>query len=125
MPQSSSTPSTSLITTQQLQLESERMQEVVLLVDNLLRQEEITLGLIVDCIYDIGSVLLIDKKLNSPVLRGATVRVARVSKPLFRLLALRWIKKNCPELLAKWLYSKVLFDEEPKPAPQPNPDAPD
>lgn len=118
MPESSSTPST-LITAQQVQLESQRMQDVVLLVDNLLRQEETTLGLIVDCMYDIGSVRLIDKKLNLPFLRGATVRVARVSKPLFRMLALRWIKKNCPELLAKWLYSKVLFDEEPKPAPKP------
>ncbi|MBD1910637.1 MULTISPECIES: hypothetical protein [unclassified Leptolyngbya] len=122
MPESSSNPSTSLITTQQLQLESERMQEVVLLVDNMLRQEETTLGLIVDCMYDIGSVRLIDKKLNPPFLRGATVRVARVSKPLFRMLALRWIKKNCPELLAKWLYSKVLFQDEPKPVPQPAPE---
>lgn len=121
MPESSSNPST-LITAQQVQLESQRMQDVVLLVDNLLRQEETTLGLIVDCMYDIGSVRLIDKKLNLPFLKGATVRVARVSKPLFRMLALRWIKKNCPELLAKWLYSKVLFEEAPKPAPKPKPE---
>jgi len=110
------------VSPQQLQLESERMQEVVLLVDNLLRQEETILGLIVDCLYDIGSVRLIQQKLTVPFLQGPTRGVARVSKPLFRLLALRWIKKNCPELLAKWLYSKVIFEEEPAPQPEAKPE---
>jgi len=123
MQSSSPDKSTSPVDPQQLQLESERMQEVVLLVDNLLRQEETTLGLVVDCLYDIGSVRLIQKKLTSPFLQGPTKRVARVSKPLFRILALRWLKKNCPELLAKWLYSKVIFEEEEATQTTPQPEA--
>lgn len=94
------------------------MQEVVMLVDNLLRSEETTIGMIVDCLYDIGSVRLIDQKVEPQVLQDLTKPIARLSKPAFRMIALRWLKKNCPVLLANWLYSKVKFDKA-KPAPKP------
>ena len=121
MPQSS-TASPKLppgISAEQAQMESERMQDVVLLVEGLLRQEEATLGMIVECLYDIGSVRLIDKKLHSWPLNTISKSIAGFSKPVVRVVALRWLKKNCPELLANWLYSKVQFNEEPpRPAPK-------
>lgn len=36
-----------------------------------------------------------------------------MSKPAFRFFAMRWLKKNCPELITKWLYSKVAFQRSP------------
>lgn len=125
MPQSS-TASPKLppgISAEQAQMESERMQDVVLLVEGLLRQEEATLGMIVECLYDIGSVRLIDKKLQSRPLNSLSKSIAGFSKPVVRMVALRWLKKNCPELLANWLYSKVQFNEEPPP-PTPKVDTP-
>ena len=98
------------------------MQDVVLLVEGLLRQEEATLGMIVECLYDIGSVRLIDKKLQSRPLNTLSKSIAGFSKPVVRMVALRWLKKNCPELLANWLYSKVQFNEEPPPPPTPKVD---
>jgi hypothetical protein len=75
------------------QLEAERIQEVLILLTSLTAREEATIKLIIDCLYDIGAV-------NA---------IARTSKPLARILAWRWFKKNCPRLIVNWLYNKVRF----------------
>lgn len=93
--------------------EAERLRDVLILVEGLLRQEEATVGMIVDCLYDIGSVRIIDNKLPVPALKGASKSIAGFSKPVVRLIALRWLKKNCPALLTNWLYSKVQQVSEP------------
>jgi hypothetical protein len=87
------------------------MQDVVMLVDNLLRNEEATIGMIVDCLYDIGSVRLIHQKVELQLLQDITKPIAQLSKPAARAFALRWVKKNCPVLVTNWLYSKVKFDK--------------
>jgi len=35
--------------------------------------------------------------------------IARFSKPIFRIYALYWVKKNSPKLITNWLASKVKF----------------
>ncbi|MBE9101326.1 hypothetical protein [Vacuolonema iberomarrocanum] len=111
MPQKLSKPDLNKVSVEQARLESARMQDVVMLVDNLLRNEEATIGMIVDCLYDIGSVRLIHQKVEPPILQDVTKPIAQLSKPAVRAIALRWLKKNCPVLLANWLYSKVKFDK--------------
>jgi hypothetical protein len=34
-----------------------------------------------------------------------------LSKPVFRLFALRWFKKNCPHLITRWLFNQVRFEQ--------------
>jgi hypothetical protein len=90
-------------------IQAERMREVQLLLQNLTNTEEATIKLILDRIYDVGSVNLVDKKFSSHTLNSTMKLIARMSKPVFRALAWYWFKKNSPLLITNWLYSKVSF----------------
>ena len=90
--------------------EEEKMREVLLLLESLSYREEISIKLIIDCLYDMGSVNLINQKFRSRTLNGSLKLIARVSKPAFRIIAWRWYKNNCPQLIARWLYEKVAFE---------------
>ncbi|MBD2214907.1 hypothetical protein H6G64_33895 [Calothrix sp. FACHB-156] len=101
----------------QERLAAERMQDVKLLLQNLAHSEEATIKLIIDCLYDIGSVNLINQKLRSRILNRTVKSIARMSKPVFRIFAWHWFQKNCPQLIADWLKIKVAF-EDPTNLPQ-------
>ena len=89
------------------QAERERIETVALLLDNLLQREEATARSILDCLYDVGSVRLIEQKVPLKALRWPLKGVARYSKPIFRLWALRWLKKHCPWMITDWLFSQA------------------
>jgi hypothetical protein len=91
-------------------IQAERMREVQLLLQNLTNREETTIKLILDRIYDVGSANLVDKKFPSHTLNSTMKLIARMSKPVFRVLAWYWFKKNSSLLITNWLYSKVSFD---------------
>lgn len=90
---------------------AERMHDVKLLLQNLANNEEATIKLIVDCLYDVGSVNLINQKLRFRPLNRSLKLIARMSKPVFRTVAWYWFKNNCPQLITDWLQSKVTFEE--------------
>ena len=87
----------------------ERMRDVFLLLQQLLEREEVTLKLIIDCLYDVGSINLVNKKFNHQPLNSLMKAIATMSKPVVRIVALRWVKKNLPTLLTNWLKRKVSF----------------
>jgi hypothetical protein len=89
------------------QAELERIETVALLLDNLFHREEATARSILNCLYDVGSVRLIEQKVPLKALRWPLKGIARYSKPIFRLLALRWFKKNCPWMITDWLFSQA------------------
>ncbi|MHC5597202.1 MAG: hypothetical protein ACYTXC_14880 [Nostoc sp.] len=93
--------------------EAERMRDVLLLLQNLINSEEATVKLILDCLYDVGSVNLINQKLPLKPVNRLMKLIARMSKPVFRTLALNWFKKNCPKLITDWLHTKVSFENPP------------
>lgn len=95
----------------ELQAELERMQDVLLLLDNLSQREEATVKAILDCLYEVGSVRLINQKVTVKVLRGPLKGIARFTKPVFRLFAWRWFQKNCPRLITNWLFDQVSFTD--------------
>jgi hypothetical protein len=97
-------------------LEDERMQEILLLLDHLLKREEVTVKLILNCLYDIGSVRLVNQKLPGRPLNGMAKSILRLSKPVFRFYALRRLQRQGPPLIAKWLHRKVSF-KPPAPTP--------
>lgn len=98
------------------QKETEQMQNVLLLLNHLVENEETTLRLIIDCLYEVGSVNLINQKVTGDRQNRIARALAGMSKPAAKVLALAWFKKNCPELIVKWLHSKVSF--RPTPAPE-------
>ncbi|MBD2410459.1 hypothetical protein FACHB389_26610 [Nostoc calcicola FACHB-389] len=94
-------------------IEAERMHDVLLLLQNLINSEEATVKLILDCLYDVGSVNLINQKLPVQPVNRLIKLIARMSKPVFRTLAFNWFKKNCPQLIADWLHSQITFGTTP------------
>lgn len=99
--------------------EKERMHDVFLLLKNLSNREEVTIKLIIDSLYDIASVNLINKKFNSGPLRKVLKPISRMSKPAFRFFAWRWFLKNFPDLITKWLYRQVSFNTSKKKVQKP------
>lgn len=93
------------------QRERERMQDVLLLVQQLVASQETTFKLIIDCLYDMGSINFINKKIKSRSLGRLTKKIASTSKPVFRVIAFYWVKRNCPTLITNWLCGKVTFKE--------------
>lgn len=91
------------------QLEEERLQDVQLLLENLFLREEATLKIIVDCLYDVGSVNLINQKCQLRPLNRLMKWIAKLTKPSFHFFAVRWTKQNAPKLIADWLHSQVTF----------------
>ena len=91
------------------QREDERMRDIELLLESLFLREEVTLRLIADCLYDVGSVNLLNQRIHSRPLNRFMKVIARRSKPVFRFFMLRWSKKNCPHLITQWLHSQVDF----------------
>ncbi|MGP1383752.1 MAG: hypothetical protein ACTS2F_09350 [Thainema sp.] len=96
------------------QMKADRKQDVLLLLEHLAYNEQTTIRLILDCLYDIGATNLINENIRVRPLNRATRGVARISKPVFRAYALRWFQKNCPELIANWLFKKVEFTQKVK-----------
>ncbi|MEB3181938.1 MAG: hypothetical protein VKL59_23320 [Nostocaceae cyanobacterium] len=89
--------------------EAERIQNVLLLLQNLTNNQEATVKLILDCLYDIAYVNLINQKLRLRPLNRLTKYIARMSKPMFRVVAWYWFKRNGPQLITNWLHSQVIF----------------
>lgn len=89
--------------------QQERMRDVMLLLENLAVQEEATIKLIIDCLYDVGSINIINKKIPQSSTNKLMKWIAMVSKPIFRVIAWRWVKKNLPIKVTNWLSGKISF----------------
>lgn len=94
-------------TAAELRAEEKRLQDLFILLETMFLREETTVKLILDCLYDIGSVNFINKKVRTRPLNGIMKYIARLSKPVFRIVAWRWFMKNTPKLLVDWLHGKV------------------
>jgi hypothetical protein len=92
--------------------EQQLMQNTHLLLTNLAEREKATVRAILDGLYEVGSIHLINDKVSIKALRGPLKGIASFSKPVFKLFAWRWFKRNCPELITNWLYRQVRFDEK-------------
>ncbi|MGD1911813.1 MAG: hypothetical protein ACFB2X_13410 [Rivularia sp. (in: cyanobacteria)] len=92
--------------------EEEKIHDVLLLLENISYREETSIKLILDSLYDVASLNLINQRFRSRTLKGSLRLVARVSKPVFRIIAWRWYKKNCPQLIVNWLRKKVAFEPQ-------------
>lgn len=105
----SNEPVRDLTDAQEERMKAERMRDVRILLEHLANSQETTVKMILDCLYDIGATNWVNNKFRARPLNRTMKSVARMSKPVFRRLALRWFKRNCPQLIANWLYLQVKF----------------
>lgn len=97
---------------QKQQFEQAKMSDVLFLLDLMFTREETTVRLMIDCLYDVGAVNLIDQRVQRRWLNRIAKRTARLTKPVVRIVALRWFKRNCPTLITNWLYTKIKFEPQ-------------
>ena len=86
-----------------------KMDDVLLLLQSMVDREEETVKKILDCLYDVGHINIINKKFRSRPLNRLMKAIARMSKPIFRFAGFYWFKRNCPQLITDWLATKVSF----------------
>lgn len=91
----------------------ERMRDVTLLLQQIVEREETSLKLIIDCLIDVGSINYANAKLSNPPLNKMMKVLVGYIKPVARIVALGWLKKNLPDLLTAWLEGKVSFEPVP------------
>lgn len=91
----------------------ERMRDVTLLLQQIVEREETSLKLIIDCLIDVGSINYANAKLSNPPLNKMMKVLVGYIKPVARVVALGWLKKNLPDLLTAWLEGKVSFEPIP------------
>lgn len=89
------------------QLEADQKKNILLLIENLIEREEATFKMIIDCLYDVASVNLINKKFPIRPFNHIMRLIAKLSRPGFRFVAFYWIHKNTPKLITDWLLKKV------------------
>ncbi|MGP0128157.1 MAG: hypothetical protein ACTMUB_02460 [cyanobacterium endosymbiont of Rhopalodia musculus] len=89
------------------QLEAEQKKNILLLIENLIEREEATFKMIIDCLYDVGSVKLINKKFSICPFNQLMKLIAKFSRPGFRCIAFYWVHKNIPKLTTNWLLKKM------------------
>lgn len=92
--------------------DEERMRNIFLLLEHLFEREDTTVKLVLEYLYEVGSIRIIDKNIHMGCLNRSLKSVARMSKPVFKIAGLYWFQRNCPKLITDWLYSLVVFEDE-------------
>ncbi|MFM2311135.1 MAG: hypothetical protein RLZZ04_411 [Cyanobacteriota bacterium] len=87
----------------------ERMRDVTLLLQQIVEREEVALKLIIDSLIDVGSINYANNKIHKPTLNKIMKILVGYVKPVARMAALFWLKRNLPNLLTAWLEAKVSF----------------
>ncbi|MGK7931754.1 MAG: hypothetical protein AB4041_10015 [Microcystaceae cyanobacterium] len=95
--------------TQAKQIEDARRKEVQLILENLFEREEDTVKLVIDCLFDMGAVYVINRKIPTPIVNPLVKGVARVSRSGIRIIAFRYVMKKfvLSGFLTNFLFNKV------------------
>ncbi|BAQ61578.1 hypothetical protein GM3708_1984 [Geminocystis sp. NIES-3708] len=97
------------LTPEEKRFQEEKLRDIYLLLENLALNEEMTIKLIIDCLYDIGIINLINKKISNRSMNKLAKFLSGTPKPLVKIIAWQWVKKNLPSKVSNWLYNKVKF----------------
>lgn len=100
-------------TTEEKNREESRLHEITILLDQLFQREEATAKKIIECLYDIATVNLINTNIHFFPLNSLLKYISKFPKPLAKNLGLKlYIQPKCPTLITNWLYSLVEFKEK-------------
>lgn len=97
------------LTPEEKLFQQQRMRDVYLLLENLTLKEEATIKLIIDCLYDVGMINLINKKIPNRRLNKLAKLLVNTPKPILKIIGWRWVRKNLPNKVTNWLFNKVRF----------------
>ena len=86
-----------------------KRQDVQLLVTQLMKNEETTIKLILERLYDTATVNWIDQKVRFRTVRPGLKLAARCVKPAGRYFGYKWLVKKTPRLITGWLFRQVAF----------------
>jgi hypothetical protein len=93
-----------------MQAEQMHLYQVLILLESMVDREEATVKVILGHLYDIGSINLINRRVRIRPFNQLAKWIARLSRPIFKIIALRWFKRNSPRLITNWLHSQVKFE---------------
>lgn len=97
------------LTPEEKSFQEQRLRDIYLLLENITLQEETSIKLIIESLYDIGVINLINKKIPNGPLNNLAKFLSGTPKPLVKIIAWQWVKKNLPNKVSNWLYNKVKF----------------
>jgi hypothetical protein len=89
-------------------MKEDRIKDMLLLLENLFEREEATAKIIIDCLYDLGSVNLINNHIPQRPINKLLKAIAGLPKPAVKIVGLWWFKKNCPRLIVEWLVKDIV-----------------
>lgn len=100
-------------TTEEKNKEQDRLNEILILLQQLFQREEATAKRIIECLYDIGTVNFINKKVRLFPFNSLLKYLLKFPKPLAKILGLKlYLQPKCPQLITDWLYTLVEFKEK-------------
>lgn len=92
------------------ELEEQKLKEILLLLDQLFRREEVTAKSIVGCLYDIATINIINKYCPLWGINSTLKYLTRFPRPLAKSLGVKlYLQPKCPKLITDWLYTLVEF----------------
>lgn len=97
------------LTPEEKLFQQQRIRDIYLLLENLTLKEEATIKLIIDCLYDVGIINLINKKIHNRPLNRLAKLFVNTPKPILKIIAWRWAKKNLARRVTNWLHNRVKF----------------
>ena len=97
------------LTPEEKSFQQQRMRDVYLLLENLALKEEASIKMIIECLYDVGIINIINKKIHNRSLNKLAKLMANTPKPIVKIIAWQWVKKNLPGRLTGWLDNKLKF----------------
>ncbi len=97
-------------TTAEYQLEQQRLEEILLLLDQLFKREEVAAKSIVGCLYDIAMINIINKYCPIWGINNTLKFLSRFPRPVAKSLGVKlYLQPKCPKLITDWLYTLVEF----------------
>ena len=89
-----------------------RMEEVHLLLENLVKREEVAIKMIAERLYDVAKINFVDRKVRSRFPNKILKKLLSLPKPLAIRFAFIWVTKKCPRLIVNWLTGKLSFTKD-------------
>ncbi|BAQ60881.1 hypothetical protein GM3708_1287 [Geminocystis sp. NIES-3708] len=104
---------TKLKTEEEKTLEQIKLREILILLDQLFKREEVTAKAIVGCLYDIATINLINKYFPLWGINATLKYLSRFPRPIAQSLGVKlYLQPKCPQLITDWLYTLVEFSEK-------------
>lgn len=100
-------------TREEIDKEKQKLQEILILLDQLFKREEATAKGIVGCLYDIAMINLINKYFPLWGVNATLKYLTRFPRPVAQSLGVKlYLQPKCPKLITDWLYTLVEFSEK-------------